>query len=283
MHKILSLVFIFTVMLFGQTVFAATTASQTVNATLTRAIPPGPGPGPGPSPTPIPAGAIVGIASGGTAAGASALAFAPLLLAGLEPNSVVCAAAPLECLQCIGSYLQYAIVDYFGSAQNIIEAMKKMQAGEKKYLALNNSEILNGTFDIQSLTLPKGLENAQRIKVNIIMASQSYKEVQNQPELSFGIYKDIVIKDLSKKFETQQFLHHYLMKRYEIPLKITSNQYNKGIQRLSGVIDMRQVQKKQAPMQVAVRYTEGGFRKNLKRQNPKTLAYAYLIEFEKIR
>lgn len=35
------------------------------------------------------------------------------------------------------------------------------------------------------------------------------------------------------------------------------------------------------PLQVAVRYTQGGFHANLKKENPKTLTYAYLIEIEK--
>lgn len=274
------LIILFLIFIFGQRVYAATSASQTITATLTRVSPtPPPGPGPGFNP----AGAIVGGAIGGSAAGASALAFAPLLLAGLEPNSVICAASPIECIQCIQDFLQMAITDHFGCVQDFWGVIAKKKEKGQVYLVQNNSEILNGTYDLHALAIPEELQSAKRLKVNITMASQGYKEVYGEPELVFGIYKDINPANLSKKFETQQFLHHYLMKKYETPLKITLKNYNNGIQKLSGVIDLAQLKNINQPLQVVVRYTEGGFRKNLKKTNPKTLVYAYVIEFEKIR
>lgn len=258
--------------------FAALSANQTISAFLYRGDPGGGGGGGG-------TGGIIagGVVGGSAATGATALAFAPLLLAGLEPNCVVYAASPLDCFKCIGNFLQAAILNHFGSAQDIYQAMQEMQSGARKYLAQNNVEIINGTFDMHSLTLPKEMKGAKQVRVNITMASQGYKEVKNDPELSLGIYKDIVQADLSKKFETQQFLHHYLMKRYEIPLKLTLKGYPQGIQKLSGIIDMTQIQNQNMPMQVVVRYTKNGFRKNLKREEPSTLVYAYLMEFERIR
>ena len=236
----------------------------------------------GDNPGGIPGGAIVGIASGGTAlSGASALAFAPLLLAGLEPNSVVFAAAPLECISCTQNYLQCAIINHF-ECKDYNCAMGKIKKNSK-YFAQNNSEIINGTYDMFDLTIPEIFRSSKYLKVNITLASQPYKEIDGKPELALGIFKNIQKADLRKKFETQQFLHHYLMKKYETSIKITQNKYNVGIQKLSGIIDMSKVQNKQMPIQIVLRYTENGFRKGQKMQNPKTLIYAYIVEFEKIR
>lgn len=254
---------------------SATTASQTVSATLTKSNGGG-GDNPGGG---ISGGAIVGIAAGGgVVSGASALAFAPILLAGLEPNSIICAACPLNCIPCAQNYLQCAIKFHSGH-KNLSEF--KLNNANKFYFAQNDCEIINGTYDIDEITLPKEFLSSNRIKVNITIASQSYKEVGGNPEFTLGLYKDINKLNLAKKFETQQFLHHYLMKKYETPLKITTKEYKNGLQKISGIIDMKTIQNKQLPMQIVVKYTEDGFRKNLKAQNPKTLRYAYIIEFEK--
>jgi len=249
----------------AQLCLAATSASQTVTATLTRSGGGGGGGGGG-----IPGGAVVGIAGGGAAAaGASALAFAPLLLAGLEPNTVVCAAAPLECITQKCNYLQEAI---------------KLQCGLKCnrfYVAKNDGEILNGTYDVDEIRIPEELKSANRIKINVTIVSQPYNSIAGEPDLRFDIYKNINHYNLSKKFETQQFLHHYLMHRYEIPLRTTYRNYSQGIQKLSGIIDLSKLEYADQPLHSVVRYTEGGFRINLRRTNPKTLVYAYLIEFEK--
>jgi hypothetical protein len=272
-RKVLFLIFLCFCLSLIQKANAASSASQTISATLAES---GGGGGGG-------NGIAIGIATGGSAAvvtGASAFAFAPILLAGLSPNSVVYAAAPIDGITAPQSFLQTAVV-YHMHTKTYMEALERMKTNGKFYLAQNNTEIINGTFDMQSLTLPKELQSAQKIKVNITIASQKYKAIDGEPELTLGLYKDISKPNLSKKFETQQFLHHYLMKRYETPLKIEFNGYDKGFQKLSGIVDMRQVQNKQLPMQVVLRYTENGFKVNQKTANPKTLIYAYLIEFEK--
>ena len=275
MRKYFSFVLLLMFFLSAGKGFANPSASQTLSATLDRGESGGGGGGGG--------GAIIGITAGGgaaVAAGASALAFAPILLAGLSPNSVIYAAAPIECITTPENFLQIAATQHMHT-KTFLEALEKMKNNYRFYFAQNNSEIINGTFDMHPLTLPKELQSAYKIKVNITIASQPYKAIDSEPELSFGLYKDITKINLNKKFTTQQFLHHYLMKRYETPLKITSKEYTKGIQKLSGIIDMQQVQNKQLPMQVVIRYTENGFIKNQQNINPKTLIYAYVVEFEK--
>lgn len=221
------------------------------------------------------AGGIVGIATGTgggvAAAGAGAFAFAPILLAGLDRNSSICAAAPLEYVQDRATYLEEAIKIHGG----VREGSK-----DKIYFAQNDCEIINGTFDIDEFKLPKDFLNG-KIKIKVTIASQPYKEVDGDPEFTLGIYKDISFADISKKFETQQFMRHYLMKKYDVPLKITTNNYNGGVQQLEGVLDMSKVQKPNDPIEIVVRYMVDGFSRNLKEANPKVLTYAYLIEFEK--
>jgi len=259
-------------------VCAANSVSQSVSATLGGGIEEEGSSG---SNGGFSGGAIVGItAGGGAVAGASALAFAPLLLAGLSPNSVIYAAAPIGAILYPESFLKSAVIQHF-DIKNYSEAFVKIQSNGDFYFAQNNSEIINGSFDIQTLTLPKELQSAKKIKINITIASQPYKEVSGEPELSLGIYKNITKPNLSKKFETQQFLHNYLMKKYEIPLNIISKNYDSGIQTLSGVIDMSKIQNPQTPIKVVIRYTEDGFIKNQKAINPKTLVYAYLIQLGK--
>lgn len=253
--------------------FASTTASQQISAVLTRA---GGGGGTGAGATGV-GGIVAGGVVGGTAvSGATALAFAPLLLAGLEPNGVICAAAPLGSIAPRECYLNAAIKSHGGDVEKGLK-----RKCDKFYFAQNDCEILNGSYDVDALTLPSDFLSANKIKIKITIASQPYSESKGNPDFKLGIYKDIARADLNKKFETQQFLHHYLMKKYEIPLKITQKTYSQGIQKLYGVIDTSTVKNNNLPLQVVVRYTSGGFHMNLKKISPKTLRYAYLIEFIK--
>src|SRR5574344_923916 len=251
---------------------ASLSAEQTVSATLTRATPTDGG-GAGTNAGGIVAGGVVG---GTAVSGATALAFAPLLLAGLEPNGVICAAAPLGSIAPRECYLNAAIKSHGGDVEKGLK-----RKCDKFYFAQNDCEILNGSYDVDALTLPSDFLSANKIKIKITIASQSYSESKGNPDFKLGIYKDIARADLNKKFETQQFLHHYLMKKYEIPLKITQKTYSQGIQKLYGVIDTSTVKNNNLPLQVVVRYTSGGFHMNLKKISPKTLRYAYLIEFIK--
>lgn len=277
MKKYISLtILLLSMLLSAEQTYAALSASQVLSATLSR---PGGGGGGGGGGT---GGIVAGGVVGGGAAGASSIAFAPLLLAGLSPNSVVCAAAPLNCFSCIQNFLQAAIIDHFNVSDYAL-ALERMKNTCKTYFAQDNSTIINGTFDMHALTLPKELLSAQRVKVNITMASQSYKVADGTPELALGLYKDITLPNLIRKFQTQQFLHHYLMKKYETPLTIVSSDFKNGVQKLSGILDMSKIQNKNIPLEIAVRYTEGGFKINMRKQNPKVITYAYLVEFEKIR
>lgn len=282
MKKIILILILFLITAM-YTELVANAASQNITATLSA---PGPNPidpgGGGGGGTGTAVGVGVGVGGGAAAAGATALAFAPLLLAGLTPNSVIYAAAPIGCVGCAKNFLQLAILNHF-CTKDYKCALAKMKSDGKYYYAVNDSTIINGTFDIHSITLPKDVLDAQKIKINVTLVSQAYKEIDGEPELTFGLYKDINQIDLVKKFETQQFLHHYLMKKYEIPLKITSKNYNAGIQKLSTTINTFQIQNKKIPLRAVIRYTENGFKKNQKAMNPKALIYAYLIEFDKIR
>ncbi len=278
MKKFFSMVFLFVCAMSLEKAYCATTASQTINATLTRVTPPGPGPGPGPV---IPGGAVVGIVGGGVAAGSSALAFAPLLLAGLTPDGVISAAAPIDCVPCQQDLLQKAIMHFFCTT-DYCSALEKMKCNGKFYIVQNNETIRNGSFDVQKIILPIDFKNAKKIKINVTIASENYKEVNGEPELALGIYKDISTCDLNKKFETQQFLHGYLMKKYTIPLKITDKTYSCGIQKLTGEINLKDIKLTEYPFHTVVTFTENGFHRNQLQQNPKVKMYAYVIEFEKI-
>lgn len=259
-----------------QAVNAATTASQTISATLTRTppVPVVPGGGGGTGTGGIVAGGVVG---GAAAAGASALAFAPLLLVGLGPNACVCAAAPIDCTTDPACFLQAAIREH-GCLQPCNG--RYCSTCDKFYFVQNDCDIQNGTYDVDEIRLPDNFKNAGKIKINAIIASQPYGETGLTPDFTLDIYSNISRADLNKKFETQQFLHHYLMKRYEVPLNITCKNYGFGLQKLSGVINTCQLNVNQ-PLYAVVRYTHGGFRMNLKNSCPKTLTYAYLIEFAK--
>lgn len=225
----------------------------------------------------------VAIATGSTAvAGLGGAAFAPLLLAGLSPNSIIAAAAPIGCIACRQCFLQKAIMDHF-AIPDINAATTAMNTSCKIYFAQNDSQILNGTFDMQGIVLPKSLLNAQELRVNVALASEPYSEVKGEPELKLALYKDISQSDLRKKFETQQFKRYYLMKRYDIPLLPTLKAYGNGLQKLSGSINLNDFKNRDMPLQVAMTYTEGGFQRNQAVVNPKVKTYAYLLEFEKVR
>ncbi len=248
-------------------------ADQTVSAILSGG---GGGGGGGVNPGGIIAGGVVG----GAATGASALAFAPILLAGLKPNSVICAAAPLDCIAPLSCYLQEAI-KYHGNIK--ISAGQFDKVKNRYYFAQNDCDISNGAYDVDEITLPDELKAATSLKIDVTIVSQAYKENDGEPEFIFGIYKDISRLNLNKKFETQQFLHQYMMKKYEIPLKITCNKYEQGLQKLSGTINMAKIKDKDQPLKIVVRYTQDGFKKNLMRNEPKTLTYAYIVEIEKLK
>src|SRR5574344_2119036 len=255
--------------------YSATTASQTITATLSR----GGGGGGGGGGATGTGGIVAGGVVGGTAvSGATALAFAPILLAGLAPNPTVCAAAPLNCVKLNNHYLPVAVREH---GINSPVGLDKCQCQNKFFFAQDDCEISNGTYDIDKIVLPENLRKSGRLKIKVTIASQPYGSFNGTPDFVLGIYKDIFRTDLNKKFESQQFLHNYLMKKYEIPLKITSKEYSKGIQKLTGVLDISTLEYPEQPFFVVVRYVQGGFHVNLWKQNPKTLTYAYLIEFIK--
>ena len=259
--------------------FSADSATQTISATLTRPpVPPVPPGGGGTG-----AGVAVGVGAGAAAAAGGAAAFAPLLLAGLSPNSVIAAAAPIGCIACRDCYLQKAIMNHFGT-QDINQANAMMASGNcKTYFAQNDSRILNGTFDMQGITLPANLYTAKQVRVNVTLFSDPYSAVKGDPFMSMALYKDISQANLRKKFETQQFRRAYLMKKYDIPLTKHFIAYDQGIQKLTGIINVGDIKYKDIPMQVAMTYTEGGFQKNQAVENPKVKTYAYLLEFEMIK
>lgn len=254
--------------------FCATTATQTISATLTRPGGGGGGGGGG-------AGVAIGVGGGAAAAGGAA-AFAPLLLAGLSPNSVIAAAAPIGCIPCRECFLQRTIMSHFNTP-DINQANAMMSNNCKTYFAQNDSRLLNGTFDMQGITLPNHLLTAQEVRVNVTLLSDPYSQVKGEPEIALSMFRDISQSDLRKKFESQQFTRYYLMKKYDIPLSKTVMAYDQGLQKLTGTIDVRDIKYKDVPFQVAMTYTEGGFHRNQAVDNPKVKTYAYLIEFEKLR
>lgn len=224
----------------------------------------------------------ISLGSTGVAAAGGAAAFAPLLLVGLSPNTIIAAAAPIDCIACKQCFLQKAIMNHFGT-QNPEKAISMLDTNSKIYFAQNDSQILNGTFDMQGISLPESLLTAQEVRVKITIFSDPYNEVREEPELKLGLYKDISQPDLRKKFETQQFTRYYLMKKYDIPLKPTLKEYNQGVQKLSGIINIEQLKIKPLNLQAVITFTQGGFQKNQAVENPKVKTYAYLLEVEKIR
>lgn len=287
MKKIFILVL--SIFIFGDKVFSALDRSTNLfDINITQAeIPPG-GNENEKTDGGLSTGGIVGIAVGvgGPAGGAGgSVAAAPLILAGLSPNSPVSAAVPIVCFKNIQYFLKTAITQHFCEHDyinaKIIMDNLTLSDSSSFYLAKNDSAIKNGTFDINTLRIPRELLNAQNIKINITIASEPYKEIDLKPELALGIYKNINSADLKRKFETQQFLHNYLMKKYEIPLKITSKNYANGIQKISGVLNLSQLKNKTAPLYIVTRYTYNGFQANRNMILPKTLIYAYLVEFKK--
>jgi hypothetical protein len=230
------------------------------------------------------AGVAIGAGAGAAAAGLGAASFAPLLLAGLSPNSIIAAAAPIGCIPCQECFLQKAIMSHF-CTDDICKANTVMSECNpcKLYFAQNNSRILNGTFDMQGITLPKNFIGAKELKVSVTLASDPYGARNGDPELELRMFKDITPTNLSTKFQTQQFLRGYLMRKYEVPLVRTVSGYPQGLQKLTGIIDMSDVKNKEMPLQVVMKYTDGGFQKNQAVKNPKVKMYAYLLEVDKIK
>lgn len=276
MNKIPGILLFICISIFSkESAFSATTASQTLSATLTRH---GGGGGGGGS------GGVVAITTGAAAAtGISGAVFAPLLLAGLSPNTILVAAAPLCCIPCQECFLQTAITNHFG-CKDYCTAIEKLnnQSNTKFFWAQNDSRIFNGTYDMHGITLPPELLSAKKIRINVTIASSNHNEVKDGPEISCGLYRDITQADLRKKFETQQFRHYYMMKKYNIPMRTTLKAYSKGLQKISGTIDIENIKIKDYPLQVIIKYTEGGFQKNQSIENPKIKSYAYLLEVEKL-
>src|SRR5574344_2924447 len=118
---------------------ASLSAGQTVSATLTRATPTDGG-GAATNAGGIVAGGVVG---GTAVSGATALAFAPLLLAGLEPNGIVCAAAPLDCVCQRENFLQLAVKEH---SEGKILSKDLTSSKEHFFFAQNDCEIINGSY-----------------------------------------------------------------------------------------------------------------------------------------
>lgn len=200
---------------------------------------------------------------------------------GVMPHSNIGAAAPINSIPCHECFLRAAIMDALNT-NDVDMAYEKMNSNGKIYFGQNNSQITNGTFNMHEIPLPKEFANAKKIKINIIIAAESYKEIKGYPELALDLYKNISPKDLRRKFETQQFLHQFFMKKYDIGLKRISKCYECGAQELSAVINLNDLSDKNKPLLVVVRYTKNGFHLYQKKRNPKVIIYAYLIEIEKI-
>lgn len=215
-------------------------------------------------------------------AGLGGLGIAPIFLAGLSPNSIIAAAAPIGCICTQECFLQSAIKNYF-CVNDSCDAMTKMNNGNKLYIAQNDSTILNGTYDMQGIVIPTDFYEVEKLKVNICLAGTPYGTTSQKPDVSIGLYKDISQANLRRKFETQQFMRGYMMRKYEIPLFSNYADYANGIQKLSSEIDLKNFENKTEPLQIVVKYTEGGFRKNQAVENPKAHTYAYLVEIEKIK
>lgn len=225
-------------------------------------------------------GGIVGIAvgtGGGVAAAGGALALAPVFLAGLIPNGIIGAAASIDNYDESKNYLRQILVENY-KPDDIQKIVTQKRIDNNFYITQNDTVLSNNGFNIQEFKLPNELFNYKQVKMNVIMYSDPYRDIEGDPELAFGAFKNIELKTLSKKFETQQFLHNYIMNRYKLPLNINLKNYNAGKQTLSGIIDMTKLNTNNNNW-VVVRYTKGGFNGRKARLEPSTqIVYAYLIE-----
>ncbi len=230
-------------------------------------------------------GGIVGIAvgtGGGVAAAGGALALAPVFLAGLIPNGIIGAAASINSYDESKNYLRQILVENY-KPDDIQKIITQKRIDNNFYITQNDTILSNNGFNIQEFKLPNELFNYKQVKMNVIMYSDPYRDIEDDPELAFGGFKNIELKTLSKKFETQQFLHNYIMNKYKLPLNINVKNYNTGKQTLSGIIDMTKFNTNSNNWAV-VRYTKGGFNGRKARLEPATqIVYAYLIELIPIK
>ncbi len=230
-------------------------------------------------------GGIVGIAvgtGGGVAAAGGALAMAPVFMAGLIPNGIIGAAAPIDCYDESKNYLRQILVENY-KPDDIQKIVTQKRIGSNFYITQNDTVLNNNGFNIQEFKIPDELFNYKQVKMNVIMYSDPYRDIEGDPELAFGAFKNIELKTLSKKFETQQFLHNYIMNRYKMPLEINLKNYGAGKQTLSGIIDMTKF-KTNNNNWVVVRYTKGGFNgRKARLETPTQIVYAYLIELIPIK
>ena len=230
-------------------------------------------------------GGIVGIAvgtGGGVAAAGGALALAPVFLAGLIPNGIIGAAASINSYDESKNYLRQILVENY-KPDDIQKIITQKRIDNNFYITQNDTILSNNGFNIQEFKLPNVLFNYKQVKMNVIMYSDPYRDIEGDPELAFGGFKNIELKTLSKKFETQQFLHNYIMNKYKLPLNINVKNYNTGKQTLSGIIDMTKFNTNSNNWAV-VRYTKGGFNGRKARLEPATqIVYAYLIELIPIK
>lgn len=230
-------------------------------------------------------GGIVGIAvgtGGGVAAAGGALALAPVFLAGLIPNGIIGAAASINSYDESKNYLRQILVENY-KPDDIQKIITQKRIDNNFYITQNDTILSNNGFNIQEFKLPNELFNYKQVKMNVIMYSGPYRDIEGDPELAFGGFKNIELKTLSKKFETQQFLHNYIMNKYKLPLNINVKNYNTGKQTLSGIIDMTKFNTNSNNWAV-VRYTKGGFNGRKARLEPATqIVYAYLIELIPIK
>lgn len=187
------------------------------------------------------------------------------------------------CFFCESDLLQKAL-KYAFCTDDLSDAMGKMDSNCNCnfYYAQNNTSIKNGSYDIHKLFSLKELCDAKRVRITITLASDCYCEVNNKPELALGLYKNMNQCEIYKKFGSRAFMHHYLMKKYEIPMCQVSKQYNQGIQKFVAVIDLNQLEYENAPLYAVVTYMKGGFKYMKKNHEPKCKNYAYLVEVEKI-
>ena len=230
-------------------------------------------------------GGIVGIAvgtGGGVAAAGGALALAPVFLAGLIPNGIIGAAAPISNYDESKNYLRQILLENY-KPEDIQKIINQKRIDNNFYITQNDTALNNNGFNIQEFKIPNELFNYKQVKMNVIMYSDPYRDIETDPELAFEAFKNIELKTLSKKFETQQFLHNYIMNRYKLPLNINLKNYNVGKQTLSGIIDMTKLNTNNNNW-IVVRYTKGGFNgRKAKLETPTQIVYAYLVELIPIK
>lgn len=223
-------------------------------------------------------GAAIAVPTGVAAAGGAA-AFSPLLLAGLEPGAILGAAAPIGCVGNKCCFLQKAMKSHFKTNSLANATNQARTTMTKSYFVVNDTDILNGTFNIQDINIPTKFLNAPKIKFEATIASQSFAEVNGKPELELRIFKDIPKQKLEKRFTSQGFRRNFLMKKYEIPYSSSTKNFANGIHKVNGVIETSKIKNSAEPIRTVMTYMDGGFSKGMAVNNPRAITYAYLIEF----